>query len=136
MYQVLPFEAVEKRETKRRAMQTDFNPFMFKSSPVKWQCRRARVYLRRDPRVHLKRTVGVERAKRELPERVYSKELIEILFRQPYTKGQFLVDAGIAERQTAAEYLKELERIDLLRSEKLGRENLYLNVRLYDLLVT
>jgi Fic family protein len=76
----------------------------------------------------------LERAKRELPERVYSKELIEILFRQPYTKGQFLVDAGIAERQTAAEYLKELEKTGILRSVKLGRENLYLNVRLFDLL--
>ncbi len=73
-------------------------------------------------------------AKRELPARAYSKELIELLFRQPYTKGQFVVDAGIAERQTAAEYLKELERIGLLKSRKVGKENLYLNVRLYELL--
>ena len=78
----------------------------------------------------------LERAKGELPARVYSKELIEILFRQPYTKGQFLVDAGIAERQTAAEYLRELEKIGILRSEKIGRENLYLNIRLYDLLLS
>jgi hypothetical protein len=33
--------------------------------------------------------------------------LIELIFRQPYTKGQFLVDAGIAERKTAADYLYE-----------------------------
>ncbi len=49
-------------------------------------------------------------AKEILPGRVYSKELIELLFCQPDTKGQFLVDAGIAKRQTAAEYLKELEK--------------------------
>jgi Fic family protein len=60
--------------------------------------------------------------------------LIEILFRQPYTKGKFLVDAGIAERQTAASYLKELEKIGILKVYKVGKENLYLNIRLYELL--
>jgi len=73
-------------------------------------------------------------ARKKLPGRVYSKELIELLFHQPYTKGQFLVDAGIAERKTAAEYLKELEHIGILKSKKIGKENLYLNVKLYDLL--
>lgn len=76
----------------------------------------------------------LEEAKKKLPERVYSKELIELLFHQPYTKGQFLVDGGVAERQTAAEYLKELEKIGVLKSHKVGRENLYLNVKLYKLL--
>ena len=73
-------------------------------------------------------------ARNKLPIRVYSKELIELLFHQPYTKGQFLVDAGIAERQTAAEYLKELEKIGVLKGHKIGKENLYLNVQLYRLL--
>lgn len=73
-------------------------------------------------------------AKAKLPARVYSKELIELIFRQPYTKGQFVVEAGLAERQTAAEYLKELERIKVLKSQKVGKESLYLNVKLYELL--
>ena len=73
-------------------------------------------------------------ARKKLPRRVYSKELIELLFQQPYTKGQFLVDAGIAKRKTAAEYLKELETIGLLKKAKIGKEMLYLNTRLYDLL--
>jgi len=73
-------------------------------------------------------------AREKLPERVYSKELIELLFHQPYTKGKFLEDAGIAKRQTAAEYLKELEKIKVLKLQKTGKENLYLNVKLYDLL--
>lgn len=73
-------------------------------------------------------------AKKKLPARVFSKELIELIFRQPYTKGEFLVSAGIAERQTAAEYLKELEKIGILHRQKIGRENLYLNVQLYKLL--
>jgi len=76
----------------------------------------------------------LEDARKKLPARVYSRELIELLFHQPYTKGQFIVDAGIAERQTAAEYLKELEKTGILKAHKIGRENLYLNVKLFRLL--
>lgn len=76
----------------------------------------------------------IQMAKGKLPARVYSKELIETIFRQPYTKGQFLVEAGIAQRKTAAEYLKALEKIGILKSTKIGKETLYLNTGLYDLL--
>jgi len=47
---------------------------------------------------------------------------------------KFLVDKGIAKRQTAAEYLQELEKIGILKSQKVGVENLYLNVRLFEVL--
>jgi Fic family protein len=89
----------------------------------------------RDRIVAIRTLMGqtVERVKKELP-KVYSKELVELLFRQPYTKGQFVVDAGIAERKTASAYLHELERIGVLRAQKIGKETLYLNTRLYDLL--
>jgi len=73
-------------------------------------------------------------AKEKLPSRVYSKELIELLFEQPYCKVKFLVDKGIVRRQTAAEYLKELERLGILKSQKIGVENLFLNVRLFEIL--
>jgi len=73
-------------------------------------------------------------ARENLPDKVYSKELIELLFHQPYTKVKFLVDAGIAQRKTAAEYLKELEKIEVLKLQKTGKENLYLNAKLYKLL--
>ncbi|MEW6003488.1 MAG: Fic family protein [Nitrospirota bacterium] len=76
----------------------------------------------------------LETAKNRLPSRVYSKELVELLFHQPYTKVQFLVNADIAERKTAAEYLKELEKIGILRVKKMGKENIYLNVKLFNLL--
>jgi Fic family protein len=79
-------------------------------------------------------TETMEKAREKLPTRVYSKELIETIFRQPYTKGQFLVDAGIAQRKTAAEYLKALEKIGIMKSMKIGKETLYLNTGLYDLL--
>ena len=75
----------------------------------------------------------MKRVNKELP-KIYSKELVELLFRQPYTKGRFLVDAGIAERKTAAAYLHELERIGVLKSQKMGTETLYLNTKLYALL--
>ncbi len=73
-------------------------------------------------------------AKEKLPNRVYSKELIELLFKQPYTKVQILVDEGIAKRQAAADYLRECEKIGILKIHKLGKERLYLNLKLYKLL--
>ena len=76
----------------------------------------------------------IAHAKEKLPSRVYSKELIELLFEQPYCKVKFLVDIDIAKRQTAAEYLQELEKIGILKSEKVGVENLYLNVKLFEIL--
>lgn len=76
----------------------------------------------------------ITEAKSSLPDRVYSKELIELLFEQPYCKVKFLVDRDLAKRQTAADYLKELESARFLKSKQVGREVLYLNTRLYDLL--
>ena len=71
---------------------------------------------------------------RALPGRIYSRELVEVIFRHPYFKTLFLVDAGIAERKTAAGYLRQLEASGILRSHRVGREVLYLNTRLYELL--
>lgn len=65
------------------------------------------------------------RCRAKLPSKVYSKELVEQVFIQPYCKIQFLVDAGIAGRQTASEYLQELEKLGILKGEKRGREVLY-----------
>lgn len=76
----------------------------------------------------------IQFAKEKLPDRVYSKELIELLFEQPYCKVKYLVDRGIAKRQTAADYLRELEDAGILRSKQVGRENLFLNIGLYELL--
>ncbi|MBN2365871.1 MAG: Fic family protein [Calditrichaeota bacterium] len=76
----------------------------------------------------------LQKAKSELPNWMYSKDLIELLFHQPYCKAEILINAKIAKRKTAAKYLKELESIGILKSHKIGRENLYLNVKLYDLL--
>jgi Fic family protein len=76
----------------------------------------------------------MEKARKDLPKRVYSKELIELLFRQPYTKIAYLVDSGIASRNIASSYLLELTKAGILRNEKVGNEHIFLNTRLYDLL--
>ncbi|MCK5400270.1 MAG: Fic family protein [Flavobacteriaceae bacterium] len=62
--------------------------------------------------------------------KVYSKDLVEILFRLPYTKRQFLIDAELGTPKTVGNYLIELENAGFLRSEKVGKEKLYLNHRL------
>jgi Fic family protein len=74
-----------------------------------------------------------EQCRRDLP-KVYSKELVELVFRQPYCKISFVVDAGLAKRQTASLYLQELERVGILKSEQVGRERIYLNPRLLEVL--
>ena len=66
---------------------------------------------------------------------IYSKDLIEVIFRHPYTKIQFLVDANIAKRQTASLYLQTLSELGILRSHKQGREVYYINDALFDELI-
>lgn len=65
---------------------------------------------------------------------VYSRELIELIFVQPYCRIGNLVDADIAKRQTASVYLKELCDVGILKEVKAGREKLFINPRLMTLL--
>jgi len=65
---------------------------------------------------------------------IYSHELIEILFSQPYCKNKILVDNEIASRNTASKYLNELVKLNILKIHKEGKETLYLNTQLYDIL--
>jgi Fic family protein len=58
---------------------------------------------------------------------IYSKDLVEVLFKHPYCKIKFLEDAKIAKRQTASLYLQALEKMGLLRSLPIGREQYYIN---------
>jgi Fic family protein len=66
--------------------------------------------------------------------KIYSKDLIELIFEMPYCKIRFLEQRGLAKRQTAAVYLKTLEDIGLLQSLKVGREVYYLNAPLIAIL--
>ncbi|MCD4745941.1 MAG: Fic family protein [Bacteroidales bacterium] len=74
-----------------------------------------------------------ENIKTEIP-KVYSKDLIEIIFRLPYTKRQFLIDAGLGTLKTVGNYLISLEKKGYLKSTKVGKEKLYLNHKLMKIL--
>ena len=74
-----------------------------------------------------------ERVQREAPG-VYSKDLIEQIFRQPYCKIAFLERAGMGTRQTCSKYLRELERMGVLTGQKIGREVYFINRALFELL--
>jgi Fic family protein len=64
----------------------------------------------------------------------YSQELLNNLFAHPYTKIEFLVrDLGVS-RLTAANYLNQLASDGVLRKERLGTGNYYVNERLFELL--
>lgn len=71
----------------------------------------------------------------KLPSAIFTKDLIELIFVQPYSKVSFLVEAGLGGRQTSAKYLSELEKIGVLQSEKVGRERIYVNTKLLKLLI-
>jgi Fic family protein len=64
----------------------------------------------------------------------YTWELVELLFKQPYCRIANLVDAGIAKRQTASVYLKQLCDIGVLREVKSGRETIFVHPKYIELL--
>lgn len=74
-----------------------------------------------------------QRLRSELP-KIYSQDLLNNLFRHPYTKIEFIErDLGVS-RPTATKYLGALEAAGLVRKVKLGRTNFYINEPLFSLL--
>ena len=74
-----------------------------------------------------------EKIKNELP-KIYSKDLVEILFMHPYTKIDFLISDMDLHRDTASKYLRELESIGILESIKIGRSKFFVNKQLFNIL--
>ena len=71
--------------------------------------------------------------RRELS-KIYSQDLLNVIFSHPYTKVAFLErDLGLT-RITATRYLNELVRIGLMNKVKLGRDIYYVNIELFALL--
>ena len=64
----------------------------------------------------------------------YSQDLLNNLFKHPYTKIEFIVNDLNVSRITAANYLNKLSEDGLLRKEKLGTGNYYINEQLFELL--
>ena len=75
----------------------------------------------------------VKHVSRERP-KIYSRELVELIFTQPYCRIANIVDAGLANRATASKHLKQLAQLGLLKERREGRENLFINVRFLELL--
>jgi Fic family protein len=74
-----------------------------------------------------------QRLRSDLP-KLYSQDLLNNLFRHPYTKIEFIErDLGVS-RPTATKYLGALETAGLVRKTKLGRTNFYINELLFNLL--
>ena len=62
------------------------------------------------------------------------KETVEKLFEQPYLSTKSILGQDIKSLNTAKKYLREMEQLGIMASRKIGKEILYLNVDLYNLL--
>ena len=70
-----------------------------------------------------------ELIRRQLP-KIYSRELVDTIFAQPYCRIGNVVELGIAKRQSASVYLKALARIGVLEERRAGREKFFINAAL------
>ncbi len=66
--------------------------------------------------------------------RIYSYELINLIFEQPYCRIQNLIETGLAQRQTASTYLKKLCEVGVLQEVSAGKEKLFVHPKLMQLL--
>ena len=66
--------------------------------------------------------------------KVYSHELVSLLFELPYCRIASLTEKGIAKRQTASVYLKQLADIGVLKEQEAGKEKLFIHPQLMQLL--
>lgn len=65
---------------------------------------------------------------------LYSRELIDVMFEQPYVRIADLVERGIAKRQTASTYLRRLAEVGVVNPLKAGRGKLFVHEKLLSLL--
>ena len=66
--------------------------------------------------------------------KIYSRELLDLIFEQPYCRISNLESAHIAKRQTALKYLKALVDLGILEEHQSGREKLFIHPKLMHLL--
>ena len=74
-----------------------------------------------------------DKLKTELP-KIYSKDLLEVLFIHPYTKIDMLVNNLELHRDTASKHLKSIQEIGILNSVQIKNTKFYVNVKLFELL--
>jgi len=66
--------------------------------------------------------------------KLYSQDLLNNLFKYPYTKIEFLQNDLQISRSTAIRYLDTLVKAGFLTKHKVGRDNFFLNTKLFELL--
>jgi Fic family protein len=71
---------------------------------------------------------------RDRAPKIYSRELIELIFTQAYCRIANVVERGIAKRQAASTYLKALADIGILEEEKVGRDKVFIHRKYMKLL--
>jgi Fic family protein len=76
-----------------------------------------------------------QRLRRELP-KLYSQDLLNTLFRYPYTKIELVEKELGVSRPTATKYLRILAEKGFVEKQKIGRTNFYINRPLFQLLTT
>jgi len=74
-----------------------------------------------------------EHVRLSLP-KIYSRELVDVIFEQPYCRIGNLVNKQIGQRQAASRYLKELVALGVLREMTYGKEKLFIHPKLMQLL--
>ena len=74
-----------------------------------------------------------EHVRTRLP-KIYTRELVDVIFEQPYCRIGNLVDKGIAQRQAASRYLHDLAALGVLREMPFGKEKLFIHPKLMQLL--
>ncbi len=75
----------------------------------------------------------IDYVKQKAP-KIYSRELVDLIFDLPYCRIQNLVGKNIAGRQAASRYLKQLVDIGVLEERTIGREKLFIHPKLMHLL--
>ncbi|WP_297841421.1 protein adenylyltransferase Fic [Pseudomonas sp.] len=71
---------------------------------------------------------------REKLPKIYSRELVDVIFEQPYCRIGNLVEKGIGQRQAASRYLKDLSQLGVLREVHAGKEKIFIHPKLMQLL--
>lgn len=71
---------------------------------------------------------------RERLPKIYSRELVDVIFEQPYCRIANLVEKDLAQRQAASRYLKDLAAIGVLHEMTAGKEKLFIHPKLLQLL--
>lgn len=69
-------------------------------------------------------------------DKAYTKEMVELLFVQPYCRINNVIEAGLAKRQTASDRLKKYVAAGILREVKAGREVLFIHLKFIELLTS